>query len=578
MAVDDVPQVREAAIEAVAHLRPFTAARLLGPLVRHPDLGTRMAALVALVPLDGSGAALDEVERLIASRETAAPAERARVARLLGRLGGRHAEALDLFLEDGAPEVRRAACEAAGDAGHPALVEPLLRLLVARETRREARRALVRYGDAVVDRLEGLLNDRASPADLRYRLPRILRGIGTARALEVILFSNTKDDPFLQYRLSAAAARIREAHPDVEFDRTRALEATLRRLDAYGKLVGVHRDLAPLLGPSELLVRALADRLDQHLDAAVRLAALVAPQRAVQNAWNRFRHGDARSRPYAVELLEHLVDDRTLARRLTGALERWHRLPVVEGRAVEDEAGADAATRLMELMSTRDVVLRAIAIATVRRMAAIRSAGPSVGSEPAESAGIAALATSARGPVWELLFEKPPVIPEEGPMSEQIVEKVLFLEGCDIFGESDVDDLTAVARQLKERPFRAGEVLFQENDPGDALFVIVEGRVKLEKGTRHLFDLGPRDSFGETSLLDNKPRPASATAVTDGVLFVLERADFLDLVSDRVELLRGIFGVVTRDLRSVLDAAAAGRLTAPGSGQTSPGRARPQTG
>ena len=46
--------------------------------------------------------------------------------------------------------------------------------------------------------------------------------------------------------------------------------------------------------------------------------------------------------------------------------------------------------------------------------------------------------------------------------------------------------------------------------------------------------------------------------------FFLERADFLDLVSDRVELLRGIFGVVTRDLRTVLDAAAAGRITTPG--------------
>ena len=85
---------------------------------------------------------------------------------------------------------------------------------------------------------------------------------------------------------------------------------------------GGRYDLAVALGPSNLLVRALGDRLDQYLESAVRLAALVFPHRQVVNAYNRFVDGDAKTRPYAIELLEHTIEDLTLSRRLGGVLDR----------------------------------------------------------------------------------------------------------------------------------------------------------------------------------------------------------------------------------------------------------------
>ncbi len=558
LAKSDEPMVREAAIDAVAVLRPFTAARLLAPLLQHPDMTTRSAAIAALVPLDATGQAVQALEELLDIGAAAMPGQRAQVARLLGRLGIGYSKKLIPYLRDPSDLVRKAACEAAGTSGDLDLVHDLFELLVARETRRDARIALEKFGDRILGRIETVLNDKRAPSDLRYRMPRLLREIGTPRALEVILFSNPADDPFLQYRLSDAAARIREAHPEIEYDHPRALEATLRRLDAYHKLLPTSRDLKAALGPNNLLVRAVDGRLDQHLDSAIKLTGLIAPQRPVLNAWNRFRFGEEKARPYAVEMLENLIDSRTLARKLAHALEAWHRRPDwrEEGRI------ESAPAKLLELVATRDVVLKAIAIVTVRKLAEARRAEPlplAVG----QGSGVNALAHLASGQAWDMLLNNPPVIQEEGPVSENIVEKVLFLEGCDIFAESDVDDLAAVAHYVREKTYRAGEPIFQENDPGDALFVIVDGQVSLDKGAKHLFDLGPRHSFGETSLLDNKPRPSSAKALTDVKVLILERADFMDLVSDRVELLRGIFGAITRDLRTVLDAAAAGRITSP---------------
>lgn len=566
MAAQDEGGVREAAIAAVAKLRPFTAPRLLGPLLSHPDLATRAAAIAALVPIDPAGPAGKALEELIERGSAALPGERAQVARLLGSIGGAHARQLVAYLQDPTPMVRRAACQAAGEAQSPVLVDELLLLLIARETRAEARSALARYGDPICTRLEAILNDRSAPVDLRYRVPRLLRDIGSPRALEIILFSNIADDAFLQYRLCMAASRIKEANPDIAFDRRRVLDATARRIDAYEELLPVSRDLAAALGPGNLLVRAIDDRLDQGLEGAIRLAGLVFPQRQLLNGFHRFIHGDPKTRPYAIELIEHTIEDGTLSRRLVSILENWHR------KADWDDAGRRerAPGRLLELVASDDSMLKALTIVTVRRLrlaregvAAVDAAAP-LPMRRGEGSGITALARLARGAAWEMLLSAPPAIPEEGPMSEKVVETVLFLEGVDIFAESDVDDLAAVAQYVKERTFRKGETVYVENDPGDAMYVLVEGTVRIEKGRKHIVDLGPRDSFGETSLLDGKPRPATAKAATDIKVLVLDRADFMDLVADRVELLRGIFGAMTKHLRSVLDAAAAGRITSPG--------------
>ena len=78
--------------------------------------------------------------------------------------------------------------------------------------------------------------------------------------------------------------------------------------------------------------------------------------------------------------------------------------------------------------------------------------------------------------------------------------------------------LESVASSMRARRFRRGEVIFHIGDPGDALFVIVEGEVKIslpsETGEEAILaTLRPGDVFGELALLDGAPRSASATAI-----------------------------------------------------------------
>lgn len=102
------------------------------------------------------------------------------------------------------------------------------------------------------------------------------------------------------------------------------------------------------------------------------------------------------------------------------------------------------------------------------------------------------------------------------------------------------EDTGFVVRSAYERQFRAGEVVFEEGQPGDALFVIQAGQVELvrqsEDGSRLVARYGPGEFFGEIAVLLGQPRTARAIAVADARLLQLDRATFEAMCVDRPEI------------------------------------------
>ncbi len=503
---------RDEAVWALAALAPERAAQVLPPLLEAKDVGLRCAAIGALMGLEGGDAAERALQHLLARGEAAPSAERREVARLLGRLEDeRWAKALARYLEDGDGSVRRIAIAAVGEGGYVSLAGRLLPFLTWREERRNAREALSRLSDAVTPLLERAMNDRSRPASLRYELPRVLKQIGTVRALEALLFSNIRDDAFLHYRIGVALSRLRESHPELPVDGVRVREAIGRRREVYRMLVGPYRDLRAGLGDRSLLTRAVGDRLDQAYELSFWLLGLLYDARALRKIHAHLLGGDARRRAWALELLENMVpeSDRALLLEQT---EGHHRdLPVGAAGRVHEHLGS--------LCHSDDHVLRACAREVARRFG-----------------------------LWTL----PPL---EDDMSEATVKRLFALEGVEIFAQSDVDDLAAVAAVAREQSFRKGERIYSEGDPGDALYVIVSGAVEARRGGESVLILKEKEAFGEVSLLDGSPRPTDVVALEDTKVLVIDRRDFLDLVSDRPELLKGVFRVVAGQLKRVLDVA-----------------------
>jgi len=94
---------------------------------------------------------------------------------------------------------------------------------------------------------------------------------------------------------------------------------------------------------------------------------------------------------------------------------------------------------------------------------------------------------------------------------------MVVLKKSKLFSGMLAAELPALEDSARLRTYQAGSNIFQEGDPGDGLYIIVEGKVQItcpvgQNQRRVLSRFGPDDFFGEMAVLDEQPRSATATA------------------------------------------------------------------
>jgi CRP-like cAMP-binding protein len=129
------------------------------------------------------------------------------------------------------------------------------------------------------------------------------------------------------------------------------------------------------------------------------------------------------------------------------------------------------------------------------------------------------------------------------------------LRRCALFAKVTDEALVACARSLKLRRFRRGETIFHQGDPGDSLFIIESGAVKIvlpspegEEGAI-IATLTRGDFFGELALLDGAPHSATAVALEPAEMLVMRREPFERLIDTDRELRMALFAGLTAELR-----------------------------
>ena len=125
---------------------------------------------------------------------------------------------------------------------------------------------------------------------------------------------------------------------------------------------------------------------------------------------------------------------------------------------------------------------------------------------------------------------------------------------CRLFAGLGPEALEAIARSLRIRRFRRGEVLFHEGDPGDALFIVASGAVKVvvpsEEGEEAILATLKRGDFlGELALLDGAPRSASAIALEATDALTLPRDQFRALADAEPAIRGALLEAMARELR-----------------------------
>ena len=129
------------------------------------------------------------------------------------------------------------------------------------------------------------------------------------------------------------------------------------------------------------------------------------------------------------------------------------------------------------------------------------------------------------------------------------VERVLILKGADLLSDVGPRHLLGLAEVAREAEILSGDTIYTEEDPADALYVVVEGRVRLSTGDRTMSDVGPGEAFGTWSLVDDSARGHRAECVEDGLVLALHRDEFYDVAAGDLTLLQEVVRTLAKRLR-----------------------------
>lgn len=130
-----------------------------------------------------------------------------------------------------------------------------------------------------------------------------------------------------------------------------------------------------------------------------------------------------------------------------------------------------------------------------------------------------------------------------------------------LFLALDTEAAAALRASLKERSIAKGETLFIEGEPGDSMFLVIDGKLKLGQTSKDgreslLAVLGPGEMCGELSLFDPGPRTSTATALTDAVVLSLGQEQLKPWLTGRPELAAALLQALARRLRRTNEAMA----------------------
>jgi len=131
-------------------------------------------------------------------------------------------------------------------------------------------------------------------------------------------------------------------------------------------------------------------------------------------------------------------------------------------------------------------------------------------------------------------------------------ELLQFLGTIDLFHFFSGEELAAFLEKATEIQFAKGVVLFHEGDPGQEMYIVLRGMIKVFRGSRVIDIVKPGDYFGEMAIIENQPRSASVAALEDAVLLQVPLAVFHEYFSRQprslVAMMRTLSKRVRRDL------------------------------
>lgn len=138
-----------------------------------------------------------------------------------------------------------------------------------------------------------------------------------------------------------------------------------------------------------------------------------------------------------------------------------------------------------------------------------------------------------------------------------MISPINVLKKIPLFSSLPDEDQQNLVNLLRRETLRKGETLFRQGDEGTALYLIVQGRIKISISRRldsvTLAILGQGEFLGEMALLDGLPRSAHAIALEDCHLYALNRSDFIPFLTHNEKAVSSVLSALSIRLRKTND-------------------------
>lgn len=371
---DESPDVRAAAVSALAAIRSEKSTELMRPYLDDPDPRIVAAAAVALGGSERSedvDSAEATLRRLTSDTREGAADGRRQAARAIAQIKDpRFRNLLIPLMYDANIDVAKDAIESVSRLGAAdyMFVPSLVSLLRHRRLKNSARQVLVSYGEGMLDTLSYFLNDPDENLWVRRHIPGTLALIPSQKSIDILLKALEDDDGFIRFKAVTALGRLRREHPKLTINPEPVEKLALRDALRYYRYLGIHYNLFEKEGMStdSLIGRAVKEKMERAMDRLYGLLGLIYPWKDMVAARWTIQHGEGRSRASATEYLDNMLSG-DLRKRLMPIIEE---MPLEEkvhkGNVLLKTRVRSAEETLARLIYDDDPVVAATAIDLVR--------------------------------------------------------------------------------------------------------------------------------------------------------------------------------------------------------------------